>query len=201
LDFSGGLKSNRAMRLIAEDGTREWITLAEYLTRLGPDDWQAVIWPSQEGGQKMQAHLLVTWIRKLGPALLLITRNDLDQPLQCARFWGSTQTDLDAQSLVDVLAIRWDVQTFFEYAKDLSGSDHYQVMSAQAIIRFWTLVACMLCFLEEQRASADEPLLTCGDVRRSIQADHRVNLLQWIVAQVRAGADLQQISSQLALSS
>jgi hypothetical protein len=189
------------MRLIAEDGTREWITLAEYLTRLGPDDWQTVIWPSQQGGQEMQAHLLVTWIRKLGPTLLLITRNDLDQPLQYARFWGSTQTDLDAQSLVDVLAIRWDVETFFEYAKDLLGSDHYQVMSAQAIIRFWTLVACMLCFLEEQRASADEPLLTCGDVRRSIQADHRVNLLQWIVAQVRAGADLQQISSQLALSS
>jgi hypothetical protein len=199
--FSGGLKSNRVMRLIAEDGTREWITLAEYLTRLGPDDWQTVIWPSQQGGQEMQAHLLVTWIRKLGPTLLLITRNDLDQPLQYARFWGSTQTDLDAQSLVDVLAIRWDVETFFEYAKDLLGSDHYQVMSAQAIVRFWTLVACMLSFLEEQRASADDPLLTCGDVRRSIQKNHRVNLLQWIVAQVHSGADLQQISSQLALSS
>ena len=36
----------------------------------------------------------------------------------------------------------------------------------QAIIRFWTLIACLMDFLEEKRADADDPLLTCGDVRQ-----------------------------------
>ena len=45
------------------------------------------------------------------------------------------------------------VETFFEYVKDLLGSDHYQLMSAQAILRFWTLIACLMAFLEEQRAA------------------------------------------------
>ena len=48
---SGGLKSNRVMRLIADDGSREWLPLSVYATRLTPEDWQEVVWPSAEGGQ------------------------------------------------------------------------------------------------------------------------------------------------------
>src|SRR4030065_527905 len=95
--------------------------------------------------------------------------------------------DLDAQALVEVLARRWDIETFFENDKDLLGSDHYQVMTANAIIRFWTLTACLLCFLEEQRAMAPEPGPTCGDIRRRIQEEHRRNLLHWLQAQFQAG--------------
>ena len=47
-DVSGGLKSNRVMRLIAEDGSREWLKLSEYAARLDRDDWQEVIWPSAQ---------------------------------------------------------------------------------------------------------------------------------------------------------
>jgi len=98
------------------------------------------------------AHLVRTWIRKLGPTLLLI----ICHPTRSVRFWDSTQLDLDAQALVDVLAIRWEIETFFEYEKDLPGSDHYQMMSAQGILRFWTLIACLMVFLEEQRALTPE---------------------------------------------
>lgn len=73
---SGALKSDRTMRLIAEDGTRTRIKLSEYATRLTPEDWSDVTWPSSESGQKMYAHLIVTWVRKLGPTLLLITCHD-----------------------------------------------------------------------------------------------------------------------------
>jgi hypothetical protein len=76
--------------------------------------------------------------------------------------------DLTAQALVDVLAVRWEVESYFEYVKDLLGSDHYQVMTRQAILRFWALMACLFCFLEEQRAAAQEATLTCGDVRRQL---------------------------------
>jgi hypothetical protein len=85
---SGALKSNRVMRLMSADGSREWIPSSTYAARLTREDWQAVEWPSAAGGQKLYAHLQLTWIRKLGPTLLLITYNDLDQPLKSIRYWG-----------------------------------------------------------------------------------------------------------------
>jgi len=195
---SGALKSNRTMRLIAEDGTRTWIKLFAYAASLKPEDFCEVTWPSAEGGQKMYAHLVVTWIRKLGPTLLLITCHDPDEPLKTVRYWGSTVLPLDAQALVDILAVRWEVETFFEYEKDLLGSDHYQVMTRQAVLRFWTLTACLLCFLEEQRHREDQTA-TCGDVRRKIQNDHRQNLLLWLETRFKDGLSVEQICCQLAL--
>src|SRR5690606_25763393 len=81
-DLSGGLKSNRTMRLVAEDGSRTWQSLSKYAARLGADAWQEVVWPSAQGGQAMYAHLIPTWIRKLGPTLLLITCHDVAEPLK-----------------------------------------------------------------------------------------------------------------------
>lgn len=198
-EVSGGLKSNRRMRQVKEDGSREWIKLSAYAAGLTREDWIEVVWPSSKGGQKMYAHLVLTWIRKLGPTLLLITCYDLDEPLKTIRYWGSTVMTLDAQSLVDILAVRWEVETFFEYEKDLLGSDHYQVMTRQAILRFWTLTACLLCFLEEQRAKAMESALTCGDIRRRVQDDHRRNLLHWLSNCFQDGLSVDQICFQLAL--
>lgn len=196
---SGALKNNRTMRLIAEDGSRTWIKLSAYAAGLTREDWSEVTWPSTEGGQKMYAHLVPTWIRKLGPTLLLITCHDRDEPLKTVRYWGSTVLDLAAQALVDILAVRWEVETFFEYEKDLLGSDHYQVMTQQAVLRFWTLTACLLCFLEEQRMQGQDRTITCGDVRRKIQKDHRQNLLLWLETRFREDLSLEQIRSQLAL--
>jgi hypothetical protein len=68
---SGALKSNRVMHQVQEDGTREWIKLSEHAAGLIREDWGEVIWPSEEGGRKMYAHLVPTRIRKLGPTLLL----------------------------------------------------------------------------------------------------------------------------------
>ena len=196
-DLSGGLKSNRRMRLIGDDGGREWLTLAQYAQRLSSSDWQEVLWPSAQGGQTIYAHLCCTWVRKLGPTLLLITCHDPSAPPQSRRSWGSTDLNLGAQELVNILAIRWEIETYFEYQKDLLGSDHYQVMTCQAIVRFWTLTACFLCFLEEQRAQQEHPP-TCGEVRRTIQEEQRRNLLGWLETQYRAGLTAEQISRQLA---
>jgi len=115
------------------------------------------------------AHAVRTWVRKLGPTLVLLTRQSLSQPLDQARYWGSTLLNADAQRVVHLLAVRWDMETLFEDYKDLLGSDHYQVMSATAIVRFWTLVSCLAYFLDEQRATlqAERPgeHVTWGDVR------------------------------------
>ena len=163
------------------------------------DAWVEVIWPSAEGGEKVYAHRVSFWIRKLGPTLVLITCHDLDDPLKSIRYWASTIIDLDAQAMVDILAIRWEVETFFEYEKDLHGSDHYQVMTRQGVPRFWTLTACLQCFLEELRSQESSSALTCGDVRRSLQQEHRRNLLRWLEIRFHEGLSVVSICSQLAL--
>lgn len=195
-DVSGGLKSNRFMRIIHQDGSRQWLKLSAYAAQLSREDWQEVNWPAKEGGKTLYAHLVVTWVRKLGPTLLLITCHNLDEPLKSIRYWGSTALDLAAQALVDILAIRWQVETFFEYDKDLLGSDHYQIMTAEGIIRFWTLTACLLSFLEEQRSSSEQ---TCGEARRAIQSEHQSNLLHWLESLFKIGYSVEQIRTQLAL--
>lgn len=198
-EVSGGLKSNRVMRLKQSDGSREWTKLSAYAAGLTREAWVEVTWPSAEGGQKVYAHLVSTWIRKLGPTLLLITCHDLEAPLKSVRYWGSTIMNLDAQEMVDILAIRWEVETFFEYEKDLLGSDHYQVMTRQGVLRFWTLTACLQCFLEELRSQKAGSALTCGDVRRMLQQEHRRNLLIWLEARFLEGQSVDLICSQLAL--
>ena len=198
-DFSGGLKSNRVMRRAQPDGTQEWLQLSAYAATLRRDQWVEVTWSSETDAKTLYAHLIQTWVRKLGPTLLLITCHDRDAPLQSVRYWGSTVMDLTAQALVNILARRWDVEVFFEYEKDLLGSDHYQVLSRQAILRFWTLTACLFAFLEAQRAAAEVPGLTCGDVRRRLQKEHQRNLLQWVATHMEDGRSMEQICAQLAI--
>jgi hypothetical protein len=198
-EVSGGLKSNRVMRLVSATGERQWLTLSAYAAQLQRADWCKVTWPSEQGGQTMYAQLVQTWIRKLGPTLVLITCHNPDEPLKSVRYWGSTLLNLEPQAFVDLLAIRWNIETFFEYDKDLLGSDHYQLMTSQAILRFWTLIACLLYFLEEQRAWQDLPRFTCGDARRKLQQQQRLNLLLWLKDQFQANSSIEQISAQLAL--
>jgi len=197
-DVSGSLRSNRKMRLIAPDGSRTWCSLAEYAACLKPEDWQEATWPSQEGGQRVYVHTLQTWVRKLGPTQLLITCHDPCTPAQSLRYWGSTLLGADAQTLINVLAVRWSVEVFFEDAKDLLGSDHYQMMSAEGIVRFWTLIACLSYFLEEHRC-AQPTLQTWGDARRALQKEHQHNLVAWLANQFRDGATPQQVCTQLTL--
>jgi hypothetical protein len=88
---------------------------------------------------------------------------------------------------IAVLAVRWQIATFFEYAKDLLGSDDYQLMTALAVQGCWTLIACMMCFLEELRAADPDLSLTCGDVRHAVQYQHRLNLLHWLEDRFKEG--------------
>lgn len=71
----------------------------------------------------------------------------------------------------------------FADAKELLGLDQYQVMSATAIIRFWTLVLAAYVFLEEERArlaTTTAQHVTIGDAQRAIQRAHWVHLLNWL---------------------
>jgi hypothetical protein len=199
-DVSGGLKKNRNMRIIDGDGSRRWLSLAEYAATLEREDYQEANWPSQQGGHTVYVHAVRTWVRKLGSTLLLITRLSLDEPLEQARYWGST-IEVGTQAVINTLAVRWDVEVLFEDYKDLLGADHYQLMKAKAIVRFWTLISCLAYFLDEQRAllQAQQPGMhvTLGDIRRRLQAEHQRNLLVWLQDQFRSGAPVDQLCARL----
>jgi hypothetical protein len=199
-EVSGGLKSNRTLRQINPDGSRTWCKLADYAATLKAEDWQQAGWPSQEGDRPVYVHTVQTWIRKLGPILLLITCHDPDNPGQSIRYWGSTLLEADAQMVINTLAIRWSIEVLFEDNKDLLGADHYQLMSAEAILRFWTLIACLGYFLDEQKALRPD-CSTWGDVRRALQKEHQHNLLAWLQAQFQAGLSAAQVETQLAIFS
>lgn len=74
------------MRLVQEDGSRQWLKLSAHAATLTCNDWVKVIWPSANGGQKIYAHLVPTWVRKLGPTLVLMTCQDLEAPLKSMRY-------------------------------------------------------------------------------------------------------------------
>jgi len=92
-------------------------------------------------------------------------------------------------------------EVFFKDRKDLLGSDHYQLMSAKTIIRFWTVVSCLAYFLDEQRASlqAEHPgeHFSLGDARQSIRAEHKRNLLVWLEMQFQSGATAVQVYAEM----
>jgi hypothetical protein len=153
----------------------------------------------------MTGHCLFTGLYVLlgrrCPLAPLITRRSLDQPLKWARYWGSTLVEADAQTVINILAARWAVEVFFEDYKDLLGSDQYQLMSATAIIRFWTLLSCLACFLDERRAylQAQNPRehFTLGDVRQALQAEHQRNLLTWLEEQFQSGMTVSQLGARM----
>ncbi len=88
------------------------------------------------------------------------------------------------------IAARWDIEVLFGDSKEELGLDHYQLMSASAILRFWTLALLVYVFLEEEqqrlRVLWQRPV-TIGEARREIQRRHRRSLLAWLHHQFLSG--------------
>jgi hypothetical protein len=199
-DITGGLKSNRQLRQVSEDGQRSWMSLATYATRLLPADFHEVVWPNQAGGEVVYALLVRTWVKKLGPCQVLIVKHTADAPASQARFWATNRCHDTLDRVVAAAAQRWAIEALFADFKELIGSDHYQVRSAQAITRFWALGLCVYQYLDEQRVQLQHERgrhVTLGEARawiRDRQADH---LLGWVLEQFEAGIGVDQIRCQL----
>jgi len=80
------------------------------------------------------------------------------------------------------------------------GADHYQVRSAQAILRFWALGLFLYQYLDEQRVHLQRELgrhVTMGETRSWVRQQHDDLLLTWIVHQATNGASTAQIRARL----
>jgi hypothetical protein len=199
-----GLKKNRSLRVPdpeAEHGWR-WQTLAEYAAGLSPDDYQQVRWPRQEEEERtVYVHVVSTRVRKGYRCQVVIVRESLTAPVSQTRFWASSDLEADLPTLIGHIAARWQVEVLFADAKEVLGLDQYQVMSAHAIVRFWTLVLATYTFLEEEQAlltAQEQRHVTLGQARRAIQTTHRHHLLEWIYAQFHAGATPDDLAVRLA---
>jgi hypothetical protein len=199
-----GLKKNRALRL--EDPTAErgwrWQRLDEYAATLSAEAYRQVIWPNQAAESDeprwVLVHVVPTRVRKLYCCQVLIVRESLASP---PRFWASSDLAADLAELLRHVGARWTIEVLFGETKDLLGLDQYQVLSATALLRFWTLVLAAYVFLEEEGERLQRQTgtpVSLGQARRAVQARHQEALVHWICDQRDHGRSAADINAALA---
>jgi hypothetical protein len=197
-----GLKSNRWLWVADAElpGGGQWQRLSDYAARLTAADYQAVTWPSQQGGHTVWVHVIRTRVRKLYTCQVVLVRESLSAPVSSVRYWASSDLEADAAGLVAHIAARWGIEVLIAEVKEL-GLDQYQVLSVEGIVRWWTLVLAVYVFLEEQRArlvAERGTALTIGATRRELQAGHRRNLLDWLFVRFQHGDTPDDLAPLLA---
>jgi hypothetical protein len=199
-----GLKKNRALRV--EDPTAErgwrWQRLDEYARTLPASAYQVVAWPNAaapgEAPRQVYAHVVSTRVRKLYRCQVLIVRESLESD---PRFWASSNLEAELAGLLEHVAARWAIEVLFADTKDLLGLDQYQLLSATALVRFWTLVLAAYTFLEEERDCLQRRTgrpASLGQARRALQQRHQDALVSWICDQRDDGLSPATISARLA---
>jgi SRSO17 transposase len=202
--ISTGVKNNRMLRVAdpaAPSGWR-WESLTAYATRLTDADYQQVTWPSQEAEpRQVWVHVVQTRVKKLYRCQVLLVKETLEAPVKQVRYFASSDLQADVATLVGHLAARWAVEVLFGDGKELLGLDQYQVMSAEAIGRFWTLAWAAYAFLDEERARLRTTWhchVTLGEARREVQRVHCRHLIRWMQQQFLAGTTPEVVFDQLA---
>jgi len=197
-----GLRNNRAIRVPDPDVPRgwRWEDLKTYAAGLTAADYQAVVWPRQgEAPRTVYVHVVRTSVRNLYRCQLIVVRDTLGDQAD-VRFWESSDLHADVPTLIAHLARQWDIEVLFADTKDLLGLDQYQLMTATAIVRFWTLVLAAYIFLEEERDRLRQewrPHITIGDAQREVQRVHWAHLITWIQQQLHAGQTIATLFRQL----
>lgn len=197
-EISGGLKCNRKLRCMDAQGNTVYRSLDEYASSLSPEQFTECVWPSASGGNRVFVHRVRTIVKKLGACQVLVVRHTADASVKQTRYSVTSLLDADTEMILNILAIRWKIETFFDDLKEIFGSDHYQVMSATSILRFWTLACCGYVFLEEQRAKRGEAGSSIGSIRRKLYKEHQRRLLDWLQHAYQNGGLLNELTERLA---
>ncbi len=199
-DLTGGLKANHKLRVL-DPASREWIwmRLDGFAAGLCAEPFEPVIWPSQEGDQRVWAHLIQTRIKKLGVCQVLIVRPTADAPANQTRFYITTRLEDTLEQVVETMAKRWTVETLFADFKELMGSDQYQLHSAEAIRRFWALGLCLYQYLDSLRRHLErihQQHVTLGETLTWLRQRHNDLALQWTYALAARQIPLQKIQAE-----
>jgi hypothetical protein len=190
--ITSGLKSNRWLRVADPAAPQGWTwqRLSDYTAQLSANDYVQVKWP--KGEEDVYVHVVTTRVRKLYSCQVVIVRQSLDAPLSQTRYWASSDLEASPEMLLAHIAARWDIEVLFGDGKEELGWDQYQLMSATALLRFWTLAMLAYVFLEEEchRLQTQwQRHVTIGEARREIQRRHRRHLLDWLHGQFQSGVE------------
>ncbi len=193
-----GLKSNRSLRIADESQPQgwRWQELREYAASLRVEDYVQLSWPRGQQPETVYVHVISTRVRKLYCCQVIIIRRSLQEPLSQARYWASSDLEADPATLLEHIAARWDIEVLFGDSKEELGLDQYQLMSATALLRFWTLAILAYIFLEEERDRLQQHCqhpVTIGQARREIQRRHRRTVLNWLHEQFLSGVQLDSL--------
>jgi hypothetical protein len=98
--------------------------------------------------------------------------------------------------LLEHISARWDIEVLFADGKEELGLDQYQLMSATALVRFWSLARLSYSFLDEERARLQRQWqrhVTIGEARREVQRLHRRQFLLWLQQSFLAGSTAESL--------
>ena len=199
-DLTGGLKRNRKLRIVNAAGEREWMRVDDFADELSAEHFQAVTWSSQDGERTVYAHLMRTRIKKLCACQVLIVKPTADAPAEQARFFITTRLHDSIEQVVHAVALRWTVETLFADFKELMGSDHYQLRSAEAIRRFWALGLCLYQFLDSLRQHLQrlqKRPVTLGETLNWLRERQHQRMIDWVCLLSAKGVPAQIIQQEL----
>jgi SRSO17 transposase len=191
--ITSGLRCNRSLRIEdpKEPNGWRWQRVDEYAAALPKEAWQWVCWPNQNEKRWVYVHVVSTRIKKLYRCQLVIVRGKWDdEEEERTLYWASSDLSADLPTLAGHIAARWDVEVLFADTKELLGLDQYQLMTATAIIRFWTLVMLAYYFLDQERdryQRQSDSHLTIGDAWRELQRIHWRHFIVWMQQRFRFG--------------
>lgn len=198
-----GLKCNRSLRIEDESqpaGWR-WQQLGAYAASLSAEEYTQLCWPRDEDAEPVYVHVVSTRVRKLYVCQVVIVRRSLSDPISQARYWASSDLGASVQGLLEHISARWDIEVLFADGKEELGLDQYQLMSATALVRFWSLALLAYAFLDEERDHLQKQWqhpVTIGEARREIQRLHRRQFLRWLRQQFQQGTTDESLFELLA---
>lgn len=199
-----GLKNNRQVRVAdaAAPGGWSWQLLSEYAAALRTEDYQATAWPGRAAeAPPVYVHCVTTRIRTLYKAQVVLVRERLDGPESAVRYWATSEATASVEQVLAHIAARWAIEVLFADSKELLGLDQYQGMSAEGVVRYWTLALVAYQLLEEQRARMQHQQtapVSLGDARRALQRQHWRHLISWLGEQFQQGTSCEQLHQLLA---
>jgi len=200
-DLTGGLKANHKLRALDAEGQPIWMRLDDFAAELPADQFQPIQWPSQEGEVVVYVYLMRTRVKKLGVCQVLIVKPTTESNGDQARFYITTRLEDPLEQVVQTVALRWGVETFFADFKELMGSDQYQLHSAEAILRFWALGLCLYQYLDSLRHRLERlnhRHVTLGETLAWLRQRHEDLRVNWICLQASRGVQTPLIQTALA---
>ncbi len=197
--ITGGIRVNRWLRLPnpLQPGGHRKVRLSAYLAELEPKDFVLVPWR----GRLVAAHLVRTFVYKLGACQVLVVKESREAAPETARCWATSDLKADVATVVSYAAQRWDIETWIEDAKGLLGLDHYQLTATDGVVRFCHLVACCYLYLDEVRVGLVAQGLadaTIGDALHYQQKSQYHLLLAWLREQFTQGHSIDEVEAMLA---